>query len=92
MKIIVLGSTSPVKLEATKQAFGAYYNHFEVKPLSLPSGVNPFPTTDEETLQGALNRAEKAPVVAVVLGSDAKRSPAASVSIALYRPSIRPIA
>jgi len=60
MKIIVLGSTNPVKLEATKQAFGAYYDHFEVKPLSLPSGVNPFPTTDEETLQGAINRAEEA--------------------------------
>ena len=57
---IVLGSTSPVKVNATKQAFGAYFDEVEVKALPLPSGVKAFPTSDEETLQGAMNRAEKA--------------------------------
>ena len=32
----------------------------QVKALSLPSGVKAFPTSDEETLRGAMNRAEKA--------------------------------
>jgi len=57
---VVLGSTSPVKVNATRQAFGAYYDEVEVKALPLPSGVKAFPTSDEETLQGAMNRAEKA--------------------------------
>lgn len=57
---VVLGSTSPVKVNATKQAFGAYFDEVEVKALPLPSGVKAFPSSDEETLQGAMNRAEKA--------------------------------
>ena len=57
---IVIGSTSPVKVNATKQAFGTYFDEIEVKALPLVSGVKAFPTSDEETLQGALNRAKKA--------------------------------
>ena len=57
---IILGSTSPVKVNATKQAFRTYFDDVEVKALSLPSGVKAFPTSDEETLRGAMNRAEKA--------------------------------
>ena len=57
---IVIGSTSPVKVNATKQAFGTYFDEIEVKALPLVSGVKAFPTSDGETLQGALNRAKKA--------------------------------
>ena len=57
---VVLGSTSPVKVNATKQAFGAYFDGVEVKALPLPSGVKAFPSSDEETLRGATNRAMKA--------------------------------
>ena len=57
---VVLGSTSPVKVNATKQAFGTFFDNVEVKALSLPSGVKAFPTSDEETIRGAINRAEKA--------------------------------
>jgi inosine/xanthosine triphosphatase len=57
---IILGSTSPVKVNATKQAFRTYFDNVQVKALSLPSGVKAFPTTDKETLRGAMNRAEKA--------------------------------
>jgi inosine/xanthosine triphosphatase len=57
---IVVGSTSPIKVNATKQAFGIYFDEIEVKALPLASGVKAFPTSDEETLQGALNRARKA--------------------------------
>jgi inosine/xanthosine triphosphatase len=57
---IVLGSTSPVKVNATKQAFDTYFDDVEVKGLPLASGVKAFPTSDKETLQGALNRANEA--------------------------------
>ena len=57
---IILGSTSPVKVNATKQAFQTYFDDVEVTALPLPSGVKAFPTSDEETLRGAMNRAEKA--------------------------------
>jgi inosine/xanthosine triphosphatase len=56
--LIVVGSTSPVKVTATEQAFAEYFNDFTVKGLRLPSNVNPYPMSDDETLQGALNRAE----------------------------------
>lgn len=42
------------------QAFQTYFDDVEVKAPSLPSGVKAFPTSDEETLRGATNRAEKA--------------------------------
>jgi len=57
---VILGSTSPVKVNATKQAFRTFFDNVEVKALSLPSGVKAFPTSDAETLRGAMNRAEKA--------------------------------
>jgi inosine/xanthosine triphosphatase len=57
---IVIGSTSPVKVDAAKQAFGTYFDDVEVKGLPLASGVKAFPTSDEETLRGALNRAREA--------------------------------
>jgi len=55
--LIVLGSTSPVKIEATRQAFETYFDNVEVKGISVPSGIKPFPTSEEETFQGAVNRA-----------------------------------
>ena len=57
---IVMGSTSPVKVNATNQAFGTYFDDVKVKALPLASGVKAFPTSDEETLRGALNRAREA--------------------------------
>lgn len=59
MKIVV-GSTSPVKINAVKQAFSEYYTDFRVESVAIPSGVNPFPWSDEEMLQGAMNRAKGA--------------------------------
>jgi len=55
--LIVIGSTNPVKAKATLQAFEVFYEDVEVLPLSLPSGVKPFPTSEKETIQGAINRA-----------------------------------
>lgn len=58
--IIVIGSKSPVKVEATRQAFSEYYSDFHVEDVSLHSGVNPYPWSDEEVLLGAMNRAHGA--------------------------------
>lgn len=58
--LIVLGSTSPVKVNAVKQAFSEYYTDFSVESVAIPSGVNPFPWSDEEMLRGAMNRARGA--------------------------------
>jgi len=58
--LILVGSTSPVKVKATEQAFSEYFSGFTVKGLSTPSNVNLYPWSDEETLRGALNRAKAA--------------------------------
>lgn len=58
--IVVIGSTSPVKINATQQAFSKYYTELHVEAFSIPSGVNPYPWSDEEMLKGALNRARGA--------------------------------
>lgn len=55
--LVILGSTSPVKVNATKQAFETYFTGVEIKGIRVPSRIKPFPTSDEETYQGALNRA-----------------------------------
>lgn len=54
--IVVLGSNSLVKINATKQAFKTYFEDVEVKGIQVPTGIKPFPTSDEETFQGAVNR------------------------------------
>jgi inosine/xanthosine triphosphatase len=54
--LIVVGSNSPVKIEATRQAFSEYYGEIVVESVSIPSGVNPFPWSDDEMLRGATNR------------------------------------
>jgi inosine/xanthosine triphosphatase len=57
MKIIV-ASTNPVKQEAVRAAFEqAFPPPLLVEGINAPSGVPDQPMTDEETLQGASNRA-----------------------------------
>lgn len=57
---IALGSTNPVKIEATRQAFSEFFTNIQVIPVDVESGVNAYPMTREETLQGAINRMEAA--------------------------------
>lgn len=49
-----------MKVDATKQAFSEYFTDFEIEAVSIPSGVNPYPWSDAEMLEGALNRARGA--------------------------------
>jgi inosine/xanthosine triphosphatase len=56
MKIII-GSNNPAKIAAVKSAFNGSYDFY---PVKSPSGVSEMPFTDEETIRGAINRAENA--------------------------------
>ena len=57
---IVVGSQNPVKCDAVFQAFSQYYDQVEIVPVLVESGVKPFPMSQTETLQGAINRAQSA--------------------------------
>ncbi|KAJ2972514.1 hypothetical protein NQ176_g7113 [Zarea fungicola] len=56
---IIVASKNPVKIQAAHDGFQRMFPDiaFTVRGLSVPSGVPDQPLTDEETLQGALNRA-----------------------------------
>ncbi len=57
---VVVGSQNPVKVEATREAFLKYFDEVTVISTKVDSGVQPFPMSQEETLNGALNRARAA--------------------------------
>lgn len=57
---IAVGSTNPAKIKAVHQAFHDLGYRAEIIPLNVPSGVSPQPFSDEETIQGAVNRAQNA--------------------------------
>jgi len=59
---IIVASQNPVKIAATLQGFSAMFpaSIFSARGISVPSGVPDQPLGDAETLQGALNRAQRA--------------------------------
>jgi inosine/xanthosine triphosphatase len=59
MKTIVVASTNPVKIQATRLGFEKMFpgQFFELHGLAVPSGVSDQPLSSPETLQGAYNRA-----------------------------------
>ena len=65
MKTIALASHNPVKIQATLNAFRRMFpgERFEVEGLTVSSGAPAQPMSDEETLQGAIQRAENAAAV-----------------------------
>lgn len=59
---VIISSKNPVKIQAVREAVQQMFpneNH-SFKGISVPSGVSDQPMTDEETLQGAKNRAKQA--------------------------------
>jgi len=62
MKKVIVASKNPVKLEAVKIGFEKMFSKtaFEFEGISVTSGVNDQPLTNEETLQGAIKRSENA--------------------------------
>lgn len=62
MKKVVIASRNPVKIRCTEQAFIKVFPNevFEFTGISVPSNVSDQPITDQETLQGAINRCNNA--------------------------------
>ncbi len=67
IKKAYLGSTNPVKLQATKEVLSDY----EVIGLNVDSKVSNQPKSDEETLTGAINRAKALPSGGIRIGLEA---------------------
>lgn len=61
-KRIIVGSTNPVKIDATRIGFINMFKHdrFEVSGVAVPSEVSDQPIGETETLRGAYNRARNA--------------------------------
>jgi inosine/xanthosine triphosphatase len=62
MQQIIVASTNPVKIQAALTGFQQMFplDSFIAQGVAAPSGVSVQPMTDEETLQGAMNRAANA--------------------------------
>jgi inosine/xanthosine triphosphatase len=62
MKTIILASNNPVKVRATLNGFQRMFSddEYEIKTVSVASGVALQPLSSQETLQGALNRVKNA--------------------------------
>ncbi|RIJ42353.1 inosine/xanthosine triphosphatase [Pontibacter oryzae] len=59
---VVVASKNPVKVQAALDGFDRMFpdREFVAQPLSVPSGVADQPVSEQETLQGALNRVQNA--------------------------------
>ena len=59
---IIVASKNPIKIKATKLGFQKVFENinFEFEGVSVPSGVSDQPMSNQETLQGAINRATHA--------------------------------
>lgn len=66
MKIVIVASTNPVKIESARRGFVAMFPNeaFTVSGVNVPSGVRDQPLGDDETLRGAHNRAANARALA----------------------------
>ncbi|MGV3465638.1 MAG: DUF84 family protein [Heyndrickxia sp.] len=56
--LVAIGSKNPAKINAVKQAFKEMNMEVEIQPMDVPSGVSEQPFSDEETIKGAVQRAE----------------------------------
>lgn len=54
---IAIGSTNPAKVNAVRKAFQELDKNITIVPINVSSGVSEQPFSDEETIQGAINRA-----------------------------------
>lgn len=55
--LVVVGSTNPVKVNAAKEVFSTLFDSPRVEPSDVDSGVSDNPSTIDEAIQGARNRA-----------------------------------
>lgn len=57
---LAVGTKNKAKLDAVQTAFGKVYSHVETHGFDVESGIAEQPRTDEESIQGAINRAQAA--------------------------------
>lgn len=57
---VKVGSQNPVKVQATRNVLKRFYNHITVHAVQVHSGVPDQPIGLEQTIKGAINRAEQA--------------------------------
>ena len=55
--IVAVGSENPVKVKAVKEVMSEIYGNVEIVSYSVDSGVSKQPTSLEEIVKGAINRA-----------------------------------
>lgn len=55
---VAVGSKNKAKIKAVKQTFLEWGIDAEIVPIDAPSNVSAMPFSDEETMKGAINRAE----------------------------------
>lgn len=56
--LVAIGSKNPAKINAVKLAFKEINIEVDIHPMNVPSGVSEQPFSDEETIKGAVQRAE----------------------------------
>lgn len=58
--LVLIGSKNPVKIKAVQSVFNSFFPNpiFEFHSYDSPSQVSPQPWGNEETIQGAMNRAK----------------------------------
>jgi inosine/xanthosine triphosphatase len=57
---IAIGSTNPVKIEATKNVMKKIYKKIKIVPVKVNSYVSHTPLSEKDCLKGAINRAKYA--------------------------------
>ncbi|MEX2689276.1 MAG: inosine/xanthosine triphosphatase [Candidatus Njordarchaeum guaymaensis] len=58
--LVIVGSTNPTKIEATKRGFRKVFGSVTIKSVMVDSGVSKQPIGDNEIVRGAINRAIQA--------------------------------
>lgn len=58
--LVAIGSTNPCKIAAVRSSFGKIWPRTRFKSLKVDSEIAAQPMKEEETIRGAINRAQKA--------------------------------
>jgi len=59
---IAIGSTNPVKIEATRLAMQKIFGDFDLVSVDVKTIVSAFPTSDSEMVHGAVHRAKESKI------------------------------
>ena len=78
---VAIGTTNPAKVQAIQKAFQEQYGEVHFQCLKTESHVSEQPMSDQETIEGALNRAK---IVLKTTGSDVGIGLEGGVSESLY--------